>query len=1653
VDGNVDTTGSLGVGTAGFDAKTRLMVQGADDTDAKALFVAGNDNTPFGDTFMKVGINTLTPAYDLSVIGIAQATGGLLVGSVPIAATLHVEVDNAPAHMLVKTTTSGQASMTFDRARVDDVAGFGLDTAGASEWRVGMEAATSDFTISEDVAGTPVPRLTVEKATDTVVIPSLRVTDGNQASGKVLTSDAGGNASWQNAGATGWLRTGNNAPFVDNADNLLGTNAGSNAPLNIIANGERALRIEPSNVAPAFSPNIVAGARTNAAVASVGATIAGGGAVSDGVTPRPNTVAGDYGSVGGGWGNTANQFAVVGGGQGNAASAQSATVGGGELNLAAASFSTIGGGSRNRANAVYSTVSGGGPSGDPATTYNVVHDDHGTIGGGGGNRVGDDGTPVDEERFSTVSGGEQNVASGLWAVVGGGYMNVATGEAPAVGGGQGNEAGSGGTVGGGVGNVATGYGSTVPGGMLNTASGDLSFAAGWMAHTNGNQGAFVWADSFGGAGEAFTATGPDQFLVRAGGGMGVGTDSPGAQLHVVGDDSVGNAGFRSVFTTTLPDDVTEDTGVAVAATVSTGGAGDEDYIAAGSFRTQTTAGAGTVGTAAGIFTDINHQSGSSIEQAIGLHVGSLTNAGTVNNTFGIKIEYLTHGTQPPGSVFAIDSQDPNARTRLAGDVGVGTVPTAGRLHVETVPMSLEPAVYAHVDAQTIENGGHDVVSAVRGVAEAQDMSPSDFDEDVVAGGHFSARNLGAIDGHTLAGVVANVENQPGMMMKRAIGVLVEDVANSGTFDNTTGIYIGNLTDGIQNNLPYSFFSEDPNARLYNAGSVGIGVEEPTAKLDVLGTAKVSDDLAVGVSDLFVDVSANRVGINDATPSYTLDVGGIIRATSQLRSTVAEGTPPLFVSSTTKVANLNVDELDGYSTGNASGNIPISNGLLNVNLNADMLDDMDSTDFATTGHGHDHGTFAGLADDDHPQYFNLSQSETIGFTPAFTAATPFTVTSTTPIANLNADWLDSWNSSAFFILSQDEIVTGRPSFNGGDATYAPFSVDSDIQVVGLNVDLLDGLDSTDFAATSHGHSGGDIKSGTVADAYVASTLTRDSEVFGIVLANDGPGSGLNADLLDNYSTGNASGTIPVSNGVLSSNLNADMVDGKHSSAFMSASADNWVNTTGDTMTGILRINNDLIVDSSLLFVDASANRIGILDTTPSYTLDVNGTIRATSYLRSTVATGTPPLYVSSSTKVTSLNADYVDGYSAGNLNGNVALSNGSVCANLSADMLDGLHYSSFLRSDTNDNFTAGTLTMNSGTTLAVKGSHTMSGTSPFLVIDGTNYAGLTLDRGTSTANGYILYKTAGANTFSAGLVGDSNYSICSGFSTERLTITSAGNVAINDSTPATNAQFSVVSTAESYGVNVTNSYASTSYGVYSTANGSSGTHYGVYGRAYGTSGSCYGVYGYANGTGSNRALQGYATGGSFNYGVYGSGTTYDFYAGGSGTNYAPFTGSHEARLASGFPAELRRGLLVSVTGEVLTRMDEEGEVSISSTLPTVRLACSPNDPAVFGVVVAGTGLDDDHWYEAKEGERFATVNALGEGRLWVSDINGRVKPGDYITNSSIPGYAQRQDDDVLHSYTVGKVTEEVDWESSAVETVEHDGKTYKVYLIAVVYTSG
>ena len=190
----------------------------------------------------------------------------------------------------------------------------------------------------------------------------------------------------------------------------------------------------------------------------------------------------------------------------------------------------------NEAEARGATVSGGGTEDFP----NIASGPYSTIGGGTGNTasgfwstIGGGEANTASGRYSTVGGGEANTASGWYSTIGGGLGNSASGWTSTIGGGEANAAsGRTSTIGGGNNNTASGFFSTVPGGQFNLAAGDNSFAAGQGARVmEGHHGTFIWADS---TAAFFDSTGTNQFLIRSNGGVGIGTNSPSAQLQVAG---------------------------------------------------------------------------------------------------------------------------------------------------------------------------------------------------------------------------------------------------------------------------------------------------------------------------------------------------------------------------------------------------------------------------------------------------------------------------------------------------------------------------------------------------------------------------------------------------------------------------------------------------------------------------------------------------------------------------------------------------------------------------------------------------------------------------------------------------------------------------------------------------------------------------------------------------------------------------------------------------------------------------------------------------------------------------------------------------------------------------------------------------------------
>ena len=374
---------------------------------------------------------------------------------------------------------------------------FGSVLTGGSNWleiAVSTNGAKAFSTLSPRQQLTPVPyAITAENVIGGGLAAGAygNAVTLNNAANQFTGSFTGNGADVTNvnAGSLGGLTSSNFWQLGGNSitpGQFLGT---LNWPLELWSYGTPVLRLYGGG----FAPVIVAGSQNNAVNGSQGSTIAGGGNDSG---LGPNTISSsDYATIGGGYGNRIQT---------------------------GSDDSTIDGGHHNTiTNALSSNISGG--------FENIVLSQHlDSIGGGFGNQIGASNALINTsygiDELNVIAGGSgnfiaQNRGNGA---IGGGYNNTISNFA------------------------ALPLAATIPGGGRNTASGSYAFAAGYRAKAMHN-GTLVWADS---TDADFASTGANQFLIRAGGGVGIGTTAPEAQLHVA-DGSAGtvtaNANSIAVF--------------------------------------------------------------------------------------------------------------------------------------------------------------------------------------------------------------------------------------------------------------------------------------------------------------------------------------------------------------------------------------------------------------------------------------------------------------------------------------------------------------------------------------------------------------------------------------------------------------------------------------------------------------------------------------------------------------------------------------------------------------------------------------------------------------------------------------------------------------------------------------------------------------------------------------------------------------------------------------------------------------------------------------------------------------------------------------------------------------------------------------------------
>ena len=161
-------------------------------------------------------------------------------------------------------------------------------------------------------------------------------------------------------------------------------------------------------------------------------------------------------------------------------------------------------------------------------------------------------------------------------------------------------------------------------------------------------------------------------------------------------------------------------------------------------------------------------------------------------------------------------------------------------------------------------------------------------------------------------------------------------------------------------------------------------------------------------------------------------------------------------------------------------------------------------------------------------------------------------------------------------------------------------------------------------------------------------------------------------------------------------------------------------------------------------------------------------------------------------------------------------------------------------------------------------------------------------------------------------------------------------------------------------------------------------------------------------------------------------------------YDTFTGCHPTSIAEDQIDSTVKGMILKSTGDVFYRQENSISNAWVTTEPTTQL----KDKAVVGVYnKPGSWGSGD--IPSPNGKQLYMYNALGEGQVLVTDEGGNLEAGDYICSSSRKGHGMKQDDDLLHNYTVAKATESINWEE--VEVDEDLG--YKSTLVACTYHCG
>jgi len=259
----------------------------------------------------------------------------------------------------------------------------------------------------------------------------------------------------------------------------------------------------------------------------------------------------------------------------------------------------------------------------------------------------------------------------------------------------------------------------------------------------------------------------------------------------------------------------------------------------------------------------------------------------------------------------------------------------------------------------------------------------------------------------------------------------------------------------------------------------------------------------------------------------LQIDGSTSVTGQIKSTLATGTAPFSVSSTTAVTNLNVDLLDGQEgsyyldAANFTGTLPNNFITLGTQTTGNYVATAAGTtnEIEVTGSGSETSAVTiGLPDD-----VVITSSLTVNGSNVLTD-------SDTGSGNaLDADTVDGIQGASLLRSdTSDNYTSGTLTFNSGTTVgfasgatvnfdnttgTAPFTVDSTTVVTNLNADLLDGQQGTyylDWTNTTNKPDpvitlAGDLSGSVTLTDLASGTLTATIVANAVALGSDTTGS--------------------------------------------------------------------------------------------------------------------------------------------------------------------------------------------------------------------------------------------------------------------------------------------------------------------------------------------------------------------------------------------------------------------------------------------------------------------------------------------------------------------------------------------------------------------